>query len=339
MSYIDSKLINLNSDDGKQLNGTMLSNMLFSFSNALKEEKDNIVVCGGVSNASFCFSFYNINQTNNSFAYAILISDVGQLYLPFFTIPVGMYNVNTLISTLTSSLNSSLVSSGIVNSVGGQITSSFTFNSLTGLITVNFSSPNGSTVFFTFYYDNDYPETSNTIHKIWGIIGYTDGIGVISTITWSNSTVAYYPVNLLGNKKINVYSNALANTSMDSKTKSNNNLVRSINVDVPPFSLISFINTTGIYGVFKNKRFNNIDIQLLDENGNFIDFLNIGWTMSIQIITTKKLQVQDNTFDRNYLANIENPRTKQKDISKNEKLDTVEILDKIRTDLDLLTYN
>jgi len=333
MSYIDSKLINLNSNDATQLNGTKLSNMLFNFSNVLKEEKDTIFASGGVSTASFCFSFYNINDTNNVFDIAITPATKSTSVFSV-SIANGMYNATSLLKYIQNDLNAQLAYDVITDADGVQIYSQFNYFSTTGRFEMNIL-PTTYATYKQLLFDKVLQP--NTVFYTLGLIDkYTTGSEIAF---YDPSYLSNYLVNMLGIKNINVYSNALANTSMDSKTKANNNLVRSINVDVAPYGLISFQNQTGIYGGFKNKRINNIDIQLLDENNNYIDFNNVGWVMSIQIITTKKLFIQDNTFDRNYLAKLQKEGLKQTIINKNANLDSVEILDKIRTDLDLLTYN
>jgi hypothetical protein len=327
MSYIDSRLINLNSDDAIRLNGTKLSNVEFNFSNVLKEEKDIIFSSGGVSNASFAFSFYNINERNNGLAWNIEPENLYNI-TGAFSINVGMYNMTSFLKELQTQFNISLVGESVLDQFGNQITVACSFNSTTGKIRFLFN----SNLLVGFY--NNQPYLTNSMMFVLGFnIAYGDTGYDIQDFS------PPYPANLLGIKKINIYSSALANTSLDSKTKANNDLVRSINVDVAPYGLISFANTTGIYGRFKNKRINNIDIRLLDENENYIDFNNIGWAMSIQIIMTKKLLIQDNYFDINSLANLNLPKENPQTINKNEKQDSLELLNEIKNDLDLLTYN
>jgi hypothetical protein len=333
MSYIDSRLINLNSSDAIRLNDTKLSNVQFNFSNVLKEEKDIIFSSGGVSNASFCFSFYNINDTNNAFDIAITPA-TKSTYTYNVDIAKGMYNATSLLKYIQNDLNAQMAYDGLTDADGVQMYSQFNYFSATGRFEIIIL-PTTYTSYKQLLFDKVLQP--NTVFYTLGLIDkYTTGSEIA---TYDPSYLSNYLINMLGVKKINVYSSALANTSLDSKTKSNNDLVRSINVDVPPYGLISFSNSTGIYGKFKNKRINNIDIRLLDENENFIDFNNVDWVMSIQIIMTKKLIIQDNYFDRNTLANLSLPKENQQTINKNEKQDSVDLLNQIKNDLDLLTYN
>lgn len=325
MSYIDSRLINLNSNDAGKLNGTMLSNVVFNFANVLKEENDIIFSNGGISTASFAFSMYNINSTNRNLAWNITPLNLYNIQ-GHFTIGIGMYNMTSFLNELQAQFNANLVGEAVLDEFNNQITVTCSFLPTTGKIRFLFN----STVDVSFFNNESYATNS-----MMNILGFNIDYGVSDLYTTDFSPP--YPANLLGVKNINVLSSALANTSLDSKSMTNNNLVRSINVDVPPYNLISFANTTGIYGRLKNKVISNIDIQLLDEYGNFIDFNNIGWCISIQIMMTRKLQIVDTFFDRNYLANLTKLPVSKENIKENH--DNLEILNAIKNDLDLLTYS
>jgi hypothetical protein len=53
--------------------------------------------------------------------------------------------------------------------------------------------------------------------------------------------------------------------------------------------------TSIILSRLNNKTINNLEIQLRDENSNYIDFNNIPWTLSLILNIYRKFQSQDNT--------------------------------------------
>ena len=67
MSYLDSRIIILNSVHGRLLNGTYKSNVEFSFQGLLTQEDNIEHVQISLVNAQIPVSFYTINYTNNMF--------------------------------------------------------------------------------------------------------------------------------------------------------------------------------------------------------------------------------------------------------------------------------
>ena len=67
MSYLDSRIIILNSEHGIQNNGSYKSDILFKFQGLLIQENDIEQVQFSFVNAQIPVSFYTINYTNNVF--------------------------------------------------------------------------------------------------------------------------------------------------------------------------------------------------------------------------------------------------------------------------------
>ena len=85
----DSVIINLNSNNASSLNGTFLSNLVWTTNGVLKDES-NIMYCTiSVANAQIPVSFYSVNYTNNVLNYTIASADYS------ITITVGNYNSDT----------------------------------------------------------------------------------------------------------------------------------------------------------------------------------------------------------------------------------------------------
>ena len=102
MSYLDSRIIILNSAHGISQNGTYKSNLLFPFNGLLTQENDIEQVQISLVNAQIPISFYTINYTNNAFKLKLGDNDV-QIYY----IQVGNYNANSLIIALNALINDS----------------------------------------------------------------------------------------------------------------------------------------------------------------------------------------------------------------------------------------
>lgn len=291
MSYIDYRLINLNSTNAIKYNGTMLSNVLFNFKNILKEESDILYSNCGILNAQIPASFYSVNSSNNTLKYTVGASNYT------LTIASGNYNANTLITALQNGFSS--------NSTPITIT----IDKLNGKLSFSYTSS------FSFQFNG------STIFKILGFDPNTNYSSV------SNNINGVYPCNLLGAKRINIYSNALANYSIDSFYLTNTSLIQSLSISVPAFGLITYQNFTANYGRLKQRFINEIDIQLFDENNNYLDFNNIDWSITLQLAITRKLVITDTILSIpkiNIATNLDNTETKP--------------IQNVNNDLDLLTY-
>ena len=270
--YTERRLINLNSNNASQYNnGTLLSDVVFNFASVLRDDKDIVLVEGGLLNAQIPVSFYAINQYNNALRYTLSTGS------NTITVPVGNYNYLTLKSAMeTAFLANSHTITLSINSVNGKIT-------LTN-----------STVGATFTGVN---ETGSTI---WNVLGFRTGSGNVNAV--ANVVSPPYPLNLLGIKKIKFFSDALGVVAVDSSQYGSTNLVDCISVNQPSFGLISYSNTQNIYSKVKRKWINQIDLQIRDEFSNLIDFNNTGWTLTMCLIIYKKYQEHENDlqayFDR-----------------------------------------
>lgn len=257
-------LINLNSEDAILLNGTFKSNVLFNFPNVLEQKKDILFVEGGVYNCSIPVSFYNINYSNNILYYS-LNSTIYSI-----TCTVGNYNFNTFSTELTNKflLNGHSMTIGI-NKISGIIT----FTNSTG--TLNFFRELGST--------------------IWGVLGFNIGSGDFPATL--NIITPPYLLNLLGIKKLKIYSENLGIKSYDSKNLETTSLIDTISVFEPAYNLLTHMNSDGTYSRINKKYINQIDIQIKDENSNYVNMNNIDWTITLCIIIYRRIGVDSKTDD------------------------------------------
>ena len=190
-------------------------------------------------------SFYTINYTNSYFKYKL---DTG----PILTqqVPVGNYNANSLIAALLT----------LINDANFQII----INKVTGVIQFHHNKT------FIIYTDNTY--------SIGKVLGFDLNTSYTSTELPLYTLTAIYPLNLLGIKKINISSQTLITNNFSSAIGSTS-LINSISVDQPPFGLIVYQNTGSTKFTLSNTDINKIDLQLFDEDFNYINFNNINWSI------------------------------------------------------------
>ena len=250
MIYTKNKLITINSKYGIQENGTMKSKVLFNYKNILSDDEHTLKSFITVINAQIPCSFYVINALNNK----LVIAGPTITTTPIL-ISYGNYNANTLIAELVSKLFAS------------GLTMTITINKINGIL--KFSS-NG---FLNYYFTSD--------STMLEILGTTSSI-----IATSTNYTCPYPLNLLGVKKLSIKSTRLSIHSVSSIDYASSNILVSIPADVSPFSMISYIAQSDAHKNLLNVRsINEIDINIYDENNNYIDFNNLDWTITLILST------------------------------------------------------
>lgn len=289
-TYTDSRIITLNSYTATKNNLTLLSNVNFSFVGLLKQDTNIINSSIQLIDAQIPVSFYTINAVNNVLTYTVS----GTTYT--ITIPVGNYNANTLITVMISkfSLN------------GHTITP--TISKINGLLT------------FTGTVDFIFKKTGSTIFTILGF-----------TVDSSSSSFilnALYPLNLLGIKRLSILSNSLAINSYTSNNNSTQNILGTIEIDAPTFGLVMYRNLSNMSGILKVNKIDSIDISIQDEDGNYIDFNNINWTMKFILTSTRRV-INEST------ETFSDITTQKPNIPTNDLAKVPETAD---NDLDLLLY-
>jgi len=255
MTEVENRLIVINSSDGTKRNTTYLSDMLFNFQNILSDDDDIISSNICVMNAQFPVSFYTINETNNIFGVATNLN-----LFQTFTIPVGNYNANTLITKMNS-----LVTAGLIS-----IT--FSFNSATGKVTI---SGDAGVTSITF---------SSALSQFYKVMG-----SVFPISTGTSVLNMPYPLNLLGVKKLVIKSQLLGISSFESGTNQSVTLTTIPNNN-SPFTMISYENRSNLNkSLIRVRKIDSIDIQIEDEDGNKINFNNINWTLTLVLENIRKM--------------------------------------------------
>jgi hypothetical protein len=272
MIYTLNKLVTINSKYGNQENGTMKSKMLFNYQNVLSDDDTVLKSFVTVLNCQIPCSFYVINSSNNK-----LIISGPTITTETIIISNGNYNANTLITELISKIGASGLNMDI------------TINKSNGILSFT------SSGFVNYYFDG----------TILDIIGTYS-----SKVSSSNIYTCSFPLNLLGVKKLLIRSERLAIQAVSSIDYASTNVLVTIPVDVPPFSMISYTSQSESNKNLLNIRsINQIDIQIYDENDNLIDFNNLDWTISL-VISSEVQIVQQQIYMKDILKNnIEFPKT------------------------------
>lgn len=180
-TFIETKIINLNSKNSIKNNSTFLSDVFFPFSGLLKDDDDIIERYISIQNAQIPFSFYNINIYNN----ILVIQIISTLYT--LTLTRGNYNATSLITEIQTQLTAD----GITDLT-------LSISSTTGLLT--FTKTTGSFSIRT---------SGSTIYEVLGFVVGTNYNSVSSKI------IAPYPLNLLGTLRLRICSYELSTNNID----------------------------------------------------------------------------------------------------------------------------
>lgn len=311
---IDTKLINLNSDNAILNNGTLNSDVTFNFTNILKEELDITHSTISILSAQIPVSFYCINTNNN-----LLMVQYGST-TQLITITPGNYNANSLITELTNR---------------------FLSYSFTITIVINVSSGG---LAFTSASALQFKMVGSTCQQVLGFNSNLVSNG-------SNVLVMPFPLNLLGSKRLSIKSpNLTCNNTYNSSSNSDTGCIGCIPVDVPSWALITYSNFTRYELILRQTIVSQINITIVDEYGHLIDFNNASWTLTLQLNIYRKKIKNDTSFEmalqniNKELAVIENelrpadetqliqPKQDQPDFNEMDNNPDV-------GDLDLLLYN
>jgi len=281
-TFIETKLFSITSGSATtKNNNSFLSDVVFEANNFIKN--DNILNLEvALIHAEIPVSFYIINESNNQFRFKLDTNPITTVSIAY-----GNYNSSSLITVLKSAIND-------VNFL-------ITISKITGKLTFTYTNP------FIIY--------NNFNLSIGSILGFESN--TINNSSGSPYTLTpIYMLNLLGPKKLNILSNEI-NTSNFSSEVGTLSMLTSIAVDQPAYGLIIYENKSGIKNNLQIRDINRIDIQIVDENHNFINFNNISWSMLICFYITRTINV---TIENNFNSLIKN------DISQNDIIQKKDII-------------
>jgi hypothetical protein len=316
-TYNETILINLNSIDAIQNNGTFLSDVYFNFKNIIPDMDDVLEIQVAISNAQIPYSFYNVNVYNNKLS----VDYNGTPYI--LTLTRGNYNATNLITEIQTQF----INAGITGTI-------ITISSITGTLSVSISS--GTLQILSI---------GSTIYKVLGLVIGTD---------YTAPFTAPFPLNLLGTLRLRICSYELITYNLDSTNMTSLNCLATIPIEAPTFGVILYDNITNIKTRLNNPQLDGFDILILDDDSNPVNFNNVNWCISVLISYTKQRIEKDKTNFYDYVkafqmlqnqeTDTQEPDTQEPDNQDNQETDIQQdpvIQGNITDDdsLDLLLYN
>lgn len=267
---IETKLINLNSNNAVKNNNSFLSNVYFSFPSLISDNNNIKKIQISVLNAQFPYSFYIINVYNNTLRMSV---NAGAQFT--LTLTRGNYNSNTLITEILAQL-----------ALAGVTAITIVLSTITGRLT--FTTTGTSIEIFSI---------GSTILRVLGFDTLTNYTSVAKVLT------APYPLNLLNTLKIRICSLALCSNSLDSSVGGNLNLLASFAVNAESYGLNIYENQTNIKSELQVRDLNGFDIQILDDDNNLINFNNVYWTITMLL----DIEYEDNIIPQSIMPNYQLP--------------------------------
>jgi len=278
---IQSRLVSLNSRFATRfLNGNKKSSLLFDFNNISPKSVDTLYHSVAIQSAEIPSSYYNINENNNIINITDSLGTTANII-----ITVGNYNADTFKTEFELKFNAA--------AFAGNAT--LDYNTITGKYSL-LSATVGTAL------------TVNLITTTCRLpLGVSiDAVGTLVFPFAAPPSLFPQPADFLGITKIKMNSDALAGGNFDSNKLNTTTLVDTISSTATPFGLIIY-NSLGRESFVKTKRIDEIDIQLLDQNNNFIDFNGIDWCMTLLINTHRrqKFSKKDGTIlNDKYVATL-----------------------------------
>ena len=127
------------------------------------------------------------------------------------------------------------------------------------------------------------------------------GIGNSAQASTNKSLTLPCQLNLMGLTQIKICSDLISTDNYDSRI---DNLIAVVYVNAPNYGIQNY-QFNYHKNLLKNRYLNNIDIQLTDQNNNYIDFQNIDWSITFRIIKHRFLTLgPTNLYD--YLLKYKN---------------------------------
>ena len=206
----ERRIINLNSQNATQNNGSFLSNVTFNFSNIYTLEDNVISLSAGLLSAQIPVSFYSVNYTNNVLKYGMIIG--GTLSYYTMTITTGFYDYQSLFTEMKNK---------------------FTINGHNFVLTLN---ENTGRMNFHHQGTGDFHSIVNNGSTCFSILGFEK----MDYLATSENLEAPHPLDLLGIRALKIMSPEFSSNNRDSVNLSTTQLLETIPVDQPPYGLILY---------------------------------------------------------------------------------------------------
>ena len=261
-TYIDQRQIILSSDHATLNNGTLLSDVNFSFLGLLQDDADVEEVTIQVQNAQIPNSFYNINIYTN-------ILDITYDATPYtLTLTRGNYNSTTLINEIIAKFATVAITDVTI-----------TISSITGIVTFARAGSGNFSI-----------EPTGTVNKTLGFeLGttYTNVGGLL---------IAPFPLNLLGILKLKIASFELQTGNFDSSVDGTLNVLATIPIEAGSFGLILYDNISNTQSIIRNPTLDGFDLKIFGDDNNLVNFNNVGWNITLLLSITRRRNEKSKTI-------------------------------------------
>ena len=310
-TFINTKIISLNSFYATdKLNGEKLSQLSFDFNNIANRDRDNLYHSVAIQTAEIPASYYNVNATNKH----IYITMSGSpAVTALIAITEGNYTATTFPDAVELAFTQAFGAAPT-----GETNTIMTFNAATGKFLLKTGRTANPTLTITFAVAH--PTTTANL-----LLGVSRTF--IGDLVFPPTAGATFPLSadFLGVTQLKVSSNALAGDNYDSVSLGTTTLVDTIPATAAPFGLNIFT-SLGREIFVKARRIDEIDIQIRDQNDEFIDFRGINWTLTLVLNTHRReivpvdSGVEDGTINndklRRAIAAAEETDTLEKELEK-----------------------
>ena len=263
-----TKLISLNSNDGiiqHNQSAGYLSDLLFNFKSLLTEDKNVVYNSISVHSVDMTNSFYNVNELNNKIDIRITIVSSGNETNSTITIPIGNYSASTFAIQFNALLLAGTGKAGIL-----------AIDRNNGLYSL---SPHANT----------YTITILPTSTAYGVLGLTPNTTPV--FTFGSPNLFNKGCNFLGITHLNIFSKALVSDNIDSKSKSQNNLISVIPVIAPSYSIITY-ESRNEESILRNKNIGDIDIIITGNDGVLANFNFIEWNITFSIHSYRIIEIE-----------------------------------------------
>ena len=251
MNLLDTPLDNTNvfirsSDYTSAVNSTK-SDLIFELNRPIRIH-NNMDMLVSLESFNFTNSFYVINDYNRYFYYST--NSLGNAYVAV-TLDKGNYDVSSFLYYI----NTALASVGFV----------FTYKSSTMKITITNPTP--------FRLVNP----TNNMFNIYELLGFND----YGTTSLSTSITSPFVVNFCSTQVLHIVISNLPLDSIGLKNKSKMNVINSIPIETLPGEVQSYKNPSNFKYKIADTLITFLNIRILDQDYNLVDFNNIDWFMSL----------------------------------------------------------
>ena len=257
--------IYLNSKTATQYLDDNVADSIFTIPNIeIDILKEDVYVA--VRNAVIPYSWYVVNSTNNKLDMTI----DGTLYS--ISIPLGNYNVNTLLTQLKSLIDALQIQ-----------------HSISGNFTITYLAKLNKFYFVHTTKSFSFRSTSTCLE----LLGFKDGQTFIASVVpnqqLKHELTSTIGINLFVVRAVYVNSNNFILQNINSSTPSNAGILASISVTGNPNSIIHYENTTSKHKIHTLNNINNLHIKLTDQDGDLLELNSINWSMTLELTIIPKI--------------------------------------------------